>query len=78
MRKADTLDFEQKLLLLQKTGKIYGLEKYLAQLNIDDWTGLLASNPREEFIDYLKDEMLLKLDWRFILKCISGKKSCNL
>ena len=69
---------DQQFLRHIKTGEIPELAKYLERLNPDDWTGLLAHNPREEFIEHLKDEMVPQLKWKFILGCVLGYKKCYL
>lgn len=63
---------ESQFLRHHKTGTIPNLEQYLKILNHHDWTCLLAKNPRKEFINHLKEEMIIQLDWKFILKEILG------
>jgi hypothetical protein len=63
---------EQEFLRHITTGEIPHLDKYLGQLNQFDWTCLLATNPRQEFIDYLNSKIphvKSELDWRYIFEC---------
>lgn len=60
---------EQYFLRYIKTGAIPNLDKYLKQLSADDWTCLMAYNPRQEFMPYLSYEIMQNMDWDFVLEC---------
>ena len=59
---------EQLFLRKIKEGLIPNLKEYLGKLNSDDWTCLLAENPRREFLYYLDQDMQSKLDWIYIME----------
>ena len=69
---------EQDFLRHQKEGEIPNLEAYLSKLNEYDWAGLLANNPREEFVALLTDEMMRKINWKYVLGNILRYKKAYL
>lgn len=60
---------EQYFLRYIKVGVIPNLDKYLSVLNADDWTCLMAYNPRQEFVEHLSYEIMMQMDWDFVLEC---------
>jgi hypothetical protein len=61
-----------------KVGKIPNLEQYLEKLIAEDWTCLLAHNPRTEFLYFLyklDKEIIAEIGWRYVIETI--KSSSN-
>ena len=62
-----------------KVGEIPNLEQYLEKLIAEDWTCLLAHNPRQEFLYFLTNldkEIIAEIGWRYVIETIksSGNK----
>ena len=75
--KEASFNIESGFLRHIKAGEIPNLHQYLEKLIAEDWTCLLAHNPRPEFFYYLAKldkEILAKISWRYVLETI---KSAN-
>jgi len=63
-----------------KVGNISNLKQYLDKLNADDWTCLLAHNPRQEFLNFLTSldkEIIAKISWRYVIETVKSTTRDN-
>ena len=61
-----------------KAGVVPNLNQYLEKLNADDWTCLLAHNPRQEFLYFLANldkEIIAKISWRYVIETVKSNSN---
>ena len=61
-----------------KVGKIPNLEQYLGKLIAEDWTCLLAHNPRQEFLNFLVNldkEIISEIGWRYVIETVKSNSN---